>query len=254
MIKASFDIVKPAYLKLFTLMITVGQVPAIWCKGLITPVHKNGDPFDSDNYRPICVLSCLCKFFTNLLNSRLYDPFMKEKIINPVQIGFVENPRTTDHIFTLKTIISKHVSAMRQGKIYACFVDFKKAYDTVWHEGLFTKLSKVNIKGQFLTLIESLYRLAAMLCCKNLKISHRIHALWKGVRQGCPLGPILLDLYINDLLNNLHHTNPNAVKLTNDVKLACLAYADDIIIISHSALGLQASLDYLNNFCKVYGK
>ena len=145
MIKASFDILKPAYLKLFNLIITVGQVPAIWCKGLITPVLKNGDLFDPDNYRPIRVLSCLCKFFTNLLISRLYDTLMKEKIINPVQIGFVENHTTTDHIFTLKTIISKHVSATRQGKIYACFVDFKKAYDTAWHEGLFTKLSEVNI-------------------------------------------------------------------------------------------------------------
>ena len=41
MIKASFDILKSACLKLLNLMITVGQVPAIWCKGLITPVHKN---------------------------------------------------------------------------------------------------------------------------------------------------------------------------------------------------------------------
>ena len=109
----------------------------------------------------IYYFSCLCKFFTNLLNSRLYT-LMKGKIINPVQIGFVENHRTTDHIFTLKMIISKHVSAMRQSKIYACFVDFKKAYDTVWHEGLFTELSKVKIKGQFLKLIESLYRQS---CC-----------------------------------------------------------------------------------------
>ena len=59
-------------------------------------------------------------------------------------------------------------------------------------------------------------------------------------------------IYINDLLNNLHHTNPNAVKLTNDVKLICLAYADVIIIISHSALGLQACLDCLDKFCKVW--
>ena len=51
MIKASFDILKPAYLKLFNLIVIVGQVPAIWCKGLITPVHKHGDPFDPDNYR-----------------------------------------------------------------------------------------------------------------------------------------------------------------------------------------------------------
>ena len=83
---------------------------------------------------------------------------MKAKIINPVQIGFVKNHRTIDHILTLKSIISEHVSATRQGKIYACFVDFKKAYGTVRHKDLFTKLSKVNIKGQFLKLIESLYR------------------------------------------------------------------------------------------------
>ena len=182
MIKASFDILKPAYLKLFNLMIAVGQVPAIWCKGLITPVHKNGDPFDPDNYRPICVLGCLCKFFTNLLNSRLYGTLMKEKIINPVQTGFVENHRTTDHIFTLKSIISKHVSATRQGKIYACFVDFKKAHDTICHEGLFTKLSKVNIKGQF----RSLYRQS---CCavKIGKFRTEFMLCEKGVRQGLSL-------------------------------------------------------------------
>ena len=194
MIKASFDILKPAYLKLFNLIITVGQVPAIWCKGLITPVHKNGDPFDPDNYRPICVVSCLCTFFTNLLNSRLYDTLMKEKIINTVQIGFVESHRTTDHTFTLKTIISKHVSATRQGKIYACFVDFQKAYDTVWHEGLFTKLSKVNVKDQFLKLIQSLYRQS---CCavKIGKFRTEFMLCEKGVRQGCPLSRICL-IYI----------------------------------------------------------
>ena len=85
-----------------------------------------------------------------------------------------------------------------------------------------------------------------MLCCENWKISNRICE--KGVRQGCHISPILFNLYINDLLNNLHHTNPNAVKLTNDVKLTCFVYADDMIIISLSALGLQASLD---KFCQV---
>ena len=87
---------------------------------------------------------------------------MKEKIINPVQIGFVENHRTKDHKFTLKSIISKHVSATRQGRIYDCFVDFKKASDTVWHEVLVTELSKVNIDGQLLKLIDSLYSHAVL--------------------------------------------------------------------------------------------
>ena len=141
--------------------------------------------------------------------------------------------------------------ATRQGKIYACFVAFKRHNDTVWHEGLFTKLFKVNIKGQFLKLIESLYRQS---CCavKIGQFRTEFMLCEKGVRQGCPLSPILFNPYINDLLNNLHHTNPNAVKLTNDVKLTCFSYADDIIIIYHSALGLQASLDCLDKFCKVW--
>ena len=62
----------------------------------------------------------------------------------------------------------------------------------------------------------------------------------------------MFNLYTNDLLNKVHHTNPNAAKLTNDVKLTCLAYADDIIIISHSALDLQASLECLDKFCETW--
>ena len=73
MIRASFDILKPAYLKLFNLITTVCQVLAIWCKGLITPLDKNRNPVDPDNYRPICALSCLCKFFT-ILSVLLKEP------------------------------------------------------------------------------------------------------------------------------------------------------------------------------------
>ena len=171
---------------------------------------------------------------------------MKEKTINPVQIEFVENHGTTDHIFTLKSIISKHESATKQSKIYACFVDFKKANDTVWHEGLLKKLSKVNIKRQFLDGIQSYCAVKIGKFCTEFMLCE------KSVRQGCPLSPTLFNLYIIDSLNNLHHTNPNAVKLTNDVKLTCLAYAHDIIIISHSALGFQARLDCLDKFCEVW--
>ena len=116
MIKVSFDTVRKVYAKLFNLTLTVGEVPNIWCKGLIAPVFKDGDTLNPENYRQICVLRCLCKFFTNALNNRLSESTERCKIINHVQIGFSENHRTTDHIFTLKSIISKNVSNSSKGE------------------------------------------------------------------------------------------------------------------------------------------
>ena len=52
-----------------------------------------------------------------------------------VQIGFQSGHRTADHVCTLKTLIDKHVIQNKNNTIYACFVDFKKAFDSVWHEG-----------------------------------------------------------------------------------------------------------------------
>ena len=123
MIKASFYTLRKAYTKLFDLALTVGEVPNIWCKGLITPIFKHGDAFNPENYGPICVLSCLCKFFTNALNNRLSESTKRCKIINHVQVSFSENHRTTDHIFTLKSIVSKNVSNSSMGKVYSCFLD-----------------------------------------------------------------------------------------------------------------------------------
>ena len=121
---------------------------------MITPVHKNGDPSDPDNFRPICVLSCLCKFFTNILNKRLCLVCKAEKLIHISQIGFVEGHRTSDHIFSLKTLINSHTRTRKNKKLYACFVDFRKAYDSVWHDGLFSKLESMNINGNFLEIEE----------------------------------------------------------------------------------------------------
>ena len=125
---------KDCFVKLFNLILKVRKVPVTWCKGLITPVHKKGDPSNPDNFRPICVLSCLCKFLTNVLNHRLASISKKEKLIHVTQIGFQEGCRTTDYIFSVKTLVDKHAIGKPRRKLYACFLDFKKAYDSVWHD------------------------------------------------------------------------------------------------------------------------
>ena len=88
---------------------------------------------------------------------RLQNVLKKCKIIHCAQTGFTEKYRTTDHIITLKSLISEHVLSVNRGRIYGCFVDFMKAYDAVWHEELFIKLSALNVKGSILNIIEDMY-------------------------------------------------------------------------------------------------
>ena len=73
----------------------------------------------------------------------------KNNLISSRQIGFMQGSRTSDHIFLLQTIIAKVVKK-NKGKLYAAFIDFKKAYDTIDREKLFIRLKSLGIDGIFL--------------------------------------------------------------------------------------------------------
>ena len=113
--------------------------PENWCKGIITPIHKQGEIDNPDNYRGITINSCLSKLFNLLLTKHLTTFTNDNQILKYNQIGFRKSFRTSYHVFTIKTIISKYLKENK--KLYLCFVDFRKAYDSIWREALFYKLS-----------------------------------------------------------------------------------------------------------------
>lgn len=87
-------------------------------------IHKSGDIIDPNNYRGICISSCLGKFFTLIMNTRSNHHLEEDRIISKCQIGFRRNCRTADHLLVLKTIIDQFKS--KRKPIFSCFVDFKK--------------------------------------------------------------------------------------------------------------------------------
>ncbi len=144
MLKHTDQRFKLAMLKLFNDVLCVGFFPEIW--------NKNGDELDPNNYRGICVNSNLGKVLCSILNTRLLHFLMKHNALRKCQIGFLPKCRTSDHILTLQTLIDKYVH-QNKGKIFACFIDFKKAFDSIWHEGLYLKLLDRGIGGKFYDLI-----------------------------------------------------------------------------------------------------
>ena len=66
-------------------------------------------------------------------------------ILHNFQIGFLPKNRSTDHVLTLRTLVDKYVYHHNENNIYAWFVGFKKAFDSVWHDGLLFKLLQINV-------------------------------------------------------------------------------------------------------------
>ena len=129
MLKTDIQFLNTALYKLFNLILQSGFFPSSWCEGIITPIYKSGNKLGPANYRGICINSCFGKLFTSVLNTRLKNHVLDHDILHQAQIGFSPNHRTSDHIFTLRTLIDKYVNHVAKGKLYTCFIDFKKAFD-----------------------------------------------------------------------------------------------------------------------------
>ena len=168
-------------------------------------------------------------------------------ILRKSQIDFLPNNLTADHVLTLRTLIDKYVHNHNE-KIYACFVDFKKAFESVWHDGLLNKLLQIDVGGSFYNLIKSLYHNSSC----SIKISQKQTGSFRyarGVWQGCMLSPLLFNHHINDLPFAFENTLSDPFVLPNGAKLNSLSYADDLIILSRSKTELQNRLDKLSSFC-----
>ena len=125
----------PLYEKLFNKILVVGIVPNQWIIGLIIPIYKQkGSRYDANNYRGITLLSCLGKLFTSVLNERLCNFCDTNNVLSENQTGFRKGYSTVDHIFLLKSIIDLY--RFKKRKLFCCLIDYKKAFDTVWRQGL----------------------------------------------------------------------------------------------------------------------
>ena len=103
--------------------------------------------------------------------------------------------------------------------LFACFVDFQKAYDSVWRMGLYYKLLKNGVDVNIVRLVKNMYDKTS----QTLKINGKVTApfrTYKGVRQGCILSPRLFNMFINDLPEIFDQTC-DPVKLGN-IDLQCL--------------------------------
>ena len=245
MIKCSKSIILPALAKLFNLILETSYFPHMWNESSISLIHKKGSYFDPNNYRGISLISNLGKCFTSIMTERLVYCLENGELLHCSQAAYRKKSRTTDNMFILKSIINQHCFTQKN-KLYTCFVDFKKAFDSVWREALFLKLLKLGIGGRYYSLLKSMYSetTACIKLANGLSESFNMNL---GIKQGDCLSPILFNIFINDI-HEIFDNTCDGVSVGN-INLNHLLFADDLILISQSAVGLQKCLDKLNNYC-----
>ena len=264
-IKSSVNVMMPIYVKIFNAVYSSSVIPESWRIGLIKPIFKNkGSKNEPDNYRPISILSCMGKLFTSLLNARLTKYLDNNKIIGEEQIGFRKNYSTTDGIFVVH-FLTKLLKA-RGKKLMCAFIDIKKCFPSIWRDGLWQKLSLLNLGNKMFNVIRSLYE--SIKSClvidsqdeqgNNISRMSEVFACENGLREGENLSPLLFSLYVNDL--NQFFINKACTGVSIDCiededlvyycKLLLLMYADDTVLFASSVKDLRVSLNTYLEYCR----
>ena len=216
------------------------QIPENFKCGLITPVYKGhgGDPASLDSYRDISVLSTLCKVFEKILVARLGTELLRVGVPSELQFAYTKDRATLQANFILQEMISANRDLGKT--VYVAFLDVKKCFNSVWHNGLLYKLICAGVSPRIVLTLRNLYREFNV----RVKIGGELSKdgkIKQGLKQGGVLSTSLLTLFMDDKIKMVQREGIGATIGCRQVGI--IAYADDEVLISCNPKEMQNLLD-----------
>ena len=213
-LKLAAEIIAGPLSYIFNLSLEQNIVPDVWKSALVVPLLKGGDPTILDNYRPISKLSIIAKVLETILSEQLKDFLVRKSVLSKFQSGFRKNHSTATA--TMK-VLNDVTCALDRGKSCAAvFIDLTKAFDTVNHSILLSRLCSIGLSDFTLGWVSNYLNGRTQRVQIKGSLSDKLN-IDTGVPQGSILGPLLFTLYINNLGDDLSDA---------DIHL----YADDTVI------------------------
>ena len=222
-----------------------GAVPLDWQTGVVVPLFKKGDRRVCSNYRGITLLSLPGKVYAGVLERRIRP--MVEPRIQEEQCGFRPGRGTLDQLYTLYRILEGAWEFAQS--VHMCFVDLEKAFDRVPWAILWGVLREYGVPDPLLRAIRSLYHRSQSLVRigNNRSNSFPVRV---GVRQGCPLSPILFIIFMDRISRRSRGVEGFWF---GGHRISSLLFADDVVLLASSTQDLQLSLERFAAECEAAG-
>ena len=239
----------------FDLCFRSGYNPTDWDLSDIIPIpKKDKDARDPLQNRCITIVCCVAKIYSSILNKRLQRYLENNNIFAEEQNGFRAGRSCIDHIFVMCTVLRNR--KMLGKDTFLCFIDYKKAFDSVDRNLLLFKLYNIGIKGKMYKAISSLYsNPRSRIILQDYNTDYFDCPM--GIKQGDCLSPTLFSIFINDLAEDIKNTKIGIKLNIEDIAgivdinvLNILLYADDIVLFAENEEDLQSLLFIVQTWCE----
>lgn len=224
---------------MFNLFLQHGHLPKPFMESLIIPLVKlkGGDLTDVNNYRAITISNSI----TKILEGVLVHHIRVDDASDSYQFGFKAGHSTGLCTNAFKSTVRYYVE--RGSHVFACFVDFSKAFDKVNYWKMFHKLLNDNVAVSVVSLLAYWY------CNQETRVRWQCtysssFRIGNGTRQGGVLSPLLFSRYLRDLV--MYILNSNTGCNIGGRYCNIFAYADDIVLLAPSWRALQQLINLLH--------
>jgi hypothetical protein len=224
-------VLAPFLTRLFNFVLDGALIPEQLKQGIVTTIYKGkGDPLDIANRRPITHLNADYKFLSKVINTRLTK--LLPKLIAANQTGFISGRSILENVISLHSVFDLITPSPQISLPLITFLDFEKAFDSISHSSVISKLKQLNFPSKIVNLITN------MLTGASATISVKGHlskpfSFKRGTRQGDPTSPTPFVLAL-ECLNRalLNDRTLCGLPFSPIHRIKTLLYADDVVLLT----------------------